>query len=313
MARKDSAEDKAYKHQWYMENRERIQEKARLNKLANPEKKRSSDRRSYLKHREKRLAGQKVYNAAHKEEKAAQGRAYRGVNKEAINLKRRAEYAANKEIKRTQARASYLRHREKRLAEMKEWAKANPEAVKKAQKRYKITHREQVLEEGRAYWAKRYAEDPEGVRTQQSAYRAANRERINASIRKLRASRPHVYRSIIARYRARKRNLPDTFTPTDRAFMLQYWQHACALCGNEEGFWHTLADDHWIPLSSPNCPGTIATNMLPLCHGRSGCNNSKNGDEPEKWLLSRFGPQQTRRILKAIEAYFSLVRTKQSP
>jgi hypothetical protein len=62
--------------------------------------------------------------------------------------------------------------------------------------------------------------------------------------------------------------------------------------------------DHWIPLSSPGCPGTVATNMVPLCHGIGGCNNSKCDRDPQGWLLEKFGERKALEILERIPAYF---------
>lgn len=110
-----------------------------------------------------------------------------------------------------------------------------------------------------------------------------------------------------ARRKARKLGLPDTFTAEQRLFMLQYWGYACAICGNQEGFVWTLADDHWVPISHPACPGTVATNMIPLCHGQGGCNNAKHDTDPHTWLLQRFDPRKVARIEKAIATYVVIV------
>src|SRR5581483_2176482 len=58
-------------------------------------------------------------------------------------------------------------------------------------------------------------------------------------------------------YVARKRSLPDTFTERDWQRALEYWDYKCAVCGRPRGLWHTLAADHWIPLTAPDCPGTV--------------------------------------------------------
>jgi len=92
--------------------------------------------------------------------------------------------------------------------------------------------------------------------------------------------------------------------------MMSYWQQTCAVCGREEGLWHTLAIDHWIPLASPECPGTIASNMLPLCHGIDGCNNSKKHSPPEVWLLQRFGKHKAKQIIAKIASYFAVVQER---
>jgi hypothetical protein len=121
------------------------------------------------------------------------------------------------------------------------------------------------------------------------------------------AAHPEYNALKIERRRARKQNLPDTWTAEQVDFMLDYWGHSCAACGNPKGLFWTLAYDHFIPLASPDCPGTIATNMIPLCHGRSSCNNSKRSSEAHAWLLRRFGPKKAAKIEKAIATYFAQV------
>src|SRR5260221_119478 len=80
-------------------------------------------------------------------------------------------------------------------------------------------------------------------------------------------------------YLLRKRELPNVFTSQDWRNALEYWGHRCAVCERPRGLWHTLSQDHWIPLSSPDCPGTDPTNILPLCCGTDGCNNMPTCEE----------------------------------
>jgi hypothetical protein len=147
-----------------------------------------------------------------------------------------------------------------------------------------------------------------------AAYRANNREKSShygkAYRRQKRHKTPTGERSRILtklRYRARKLALPDTWTLEQLDFMLNYWHHACAVCGNPKGLFWTLAHDHWVPLNSPDCPGTIATNMIPLCHGDGGCNNSKQDAEHFPWLVRRLGAKKAAKIEKDIAAYFAHV------
>ena len=155
----------------------------------------------------------------------------------------------------------------------------------------------------KAKWAPVYA-----------AYRTNNRKKNAAYAKDYRKKGKHKTPAAITgrvlikhRYRARKLQLPDTWTKEQLAFMLNYWKHACAVCGNPKGLFWTLAHDHWIPISSPDCPGTIATNMIPLCHGDGGCNNSKQDADPHTWLLRRFEDKKSAKIEKAIATYFARV------
>jgi uncharacterized Zn ribbon protein len=105
-------------------------------------------------------------------------------------------------------------------------------------------------------------------------------------------------------YDVRKQRLPNLFTSQDWDRALEYWGYKCAICERPRGLWHTLAQDHWIPLTSPACPGTVASNILPLCHGEGGCNNSKGKKLPLAWLETHLGKRRASRKLEEIEAYF---------
>src|SRR5579859_2865506 len=114
-------------------------------------------------------------------------------------------------------------------------------------------------------------------------------------------------------YILRKRELPNRFTQQDWHTALDYWGHKCAVCERPRGLWHTLSHDHWIPLSSEECPGTDPTNILPLCCGVDGCNNSKGKQMPDEWLRKKLGKRRANRKLAEIEAYFDWVRDLHAP
>jgi len=103
------------------------------------------------------------------------------------------------------------------------------------------------------------------------------------------------------------------FSKKQREFAIQYFNGCCATCGRQlyDLFGERkLHFDHWIPLTDPKCPGTVATNMVPLCGGIGGCNNSKHAADPHTWLRRRFGPRKAREIEARIETYFSIVRER---
>jgi len=152
----------------------------------------------------------------------------------------------------------------------------------------RVTHHEKI-QSGIQSWRMAH---PEIVRKYQQKWASANKEKC---------------RIALIRRRARKRGLPDTFTQEQWHFALTYFDHSCAVCGNQEGFFWTLAMDHWIPMANPDCPGTIATNIVPLCHGQGGCNNSKCNKDPHAWLLKKYGKAKTAKIEARIAAYFALV------
>src|SRR5258708_25129362 len=114
-------------------------------------------------------------------------------------------------------------------------------------------------------------------------------------------------------YMLRKRELPNHFTEQDWQIALDYWGHKCAVCERPRGLWHTLSHDHWIPLSSEDCPGTDPTNILPLCCGVDGCNNSKGKQMPDLWLRKKLGKRRAFRKLAEIEPYFDWLQELHGP
>jgi hypothetical protein len=104
------------------------------------------------------------------------------------------------------------------------------------------------------------------------------------------------------RRRARKLNAIDDLTNDEWLYALDYFNHNCAVCGRPRGLWHTLAADHWIPLVKGG--GTTKTNIIPLCHGQLGCNNSKLNKDPEQWVRENYSKSKAGKIIKRINAYF---------
>lgn len=113
-----------------------------------------------------------------------------------------------------------------------------------------------------------------------------------------------------ARRRSIDKNTSHQFSDTQWRFALEYFNYCCAVCGSQLN--NLLGDrfasmDHWIPVTSPECPGTIATNIVPLCHGINGCNNSKGNSDPQTWLTKKFGARKASQILERIGRYFEEV------
>lgn len=196
---------------------------------------------------------------------------------------------------------------------------------------HRIINAEHVRASARSRARSRRAANPERERALARAYRAANIDRLRERDRNYRAANAERFRERNRNYcqqpevkakkavhkhnrRARKQSLPNDFTAEQREFALAFFNNSCAYCGRQ--FYdlfgdHYLAFDHFIPLSSPNCTGTVASNLLPTCHGADGCNNSKNDNDPREWLVRRFGKRKARAILKRIEAYFEIVKGDQ--
>ncbi len=97
------------------------------------------------------------------------------------------------------------------------------------------------------------------------------------------------------RYRARKKEMPDDFTKEDLEFALIYWDNKCPNCNVDITDNYHL--DHHVPISWESCPGTVPSNVVPLC---SLCNTSKGNQSPQTFYRLR--------ILKRIENFFLQVR-----
>lgn len=171
----------------------------------------------------------------------------------------------------------------------------------------------------KAYHLKYYQENRDRLQQKQRDYEAQNRERARKRVRLWKLANPERVKNREARNQAsaisrrirreaRKSALPDNFTPQDWRFAIDYFGGRCAACGRPPGLFHTLAADHFMALSSLGCPGSVPANIVPLCHGVDGCNNSKFTADPEEWLIRKFGKKQGKAILAKIQEFFSKVR-----
>lgn len=203
----------------------------------------------------------------------------------------------NTDRKREQNRKYYLENTERCLNYQREYYQQNAERRREYNRKYNQENAERISDGKREY----YRENVEQIRK----YRQENADNLRDYARKYRQTpRGKASNTVTSnRRRARKQTLPDTFTATDWQFTLTHFNGCCAACGRQPGFWHTLAADHWIPLNSPDCPGTVAWNIVPLCHGNGGCNNQKKSRDAAEWLIEKFGKRKGRAILRRIEAF----------
>jgi len=107
-----------------------------------------------------------------------------------------------------------------------------------------------------------------------------NRRRRELPKRKLTPGQLEHRRIYVNNRNARKRLMPNTFTTEEWQHALNYFCGCCAVCNrqlNDMFGEYRAAIDHWIPLSykGDDNPGTVANNIVPLCHGSGGCNNRK--------------------------------------
>jgi len=152
-----------------------------------------------------------------------------------------------------------------------------------------------------AAWRNQNIED---VRSYQRVWQTNNREKVREYNKSWKTTHRQISKARAHRRFAREKSLPATFTATDWRRALEYFDYRCAVCGRPQGFFHKLAADHWIPLNDANCPGTIATNIIPLCHGEGGCNNSKHCKLRDVWLTEKYGKRKAKQIINRIQEYF---------
>lgn len=186
--------------------------------------------------------------------------------------------------------AEYRRQNRKHLNEYnRKWVEEHLDSVHASKKAYEKRNRDKK-------------------RKSSAIYRAKNKDKRSAYNRKWEHENRSKARAKTSRRRAIRKALPANFTDEHWQYALDYFHGCCAVCGrplNDLFGEHTAAMDHWIPLSSPDCSGTIPENIVPLCHGVDGCNNSKSNKMPEDWLIQKFGKRKAREILSRIEAYFN--------
>lgn len=183
---------------------------------------------------------------------------------------------------------NYQKNRARYDAYHTQWRDANRDYLRERTRKWRNNNLELARESNRRYQAKNI----EQIRIKNRRYQRENLDKAYVSWQ---------------RRRARKHSLPDCFTLADWQRALEYFNGCCAVCGrqlNDLFGEHTAAMDHWIPLSSPDCPGTVPTNIVPLCHGVGGCNNSKSNSEPVKWLEWKHGKRKARQIERRINEYF---------
>lgn len=209
--------------------------------------------------------------------------------KQCISLEKKRKYRDNPELYKTRAR---------------DWVKKNPARKKQLDKDYATKHHEQQNANKRR-WAEN---NPEKKLKASRDYRKRNPGQNTQNAARQRALNPESTRAIKLRRRARERELPADFTAKDWQFALDYFGGCCAVCGRPAGLWHTIAADHWIPITASDTLGTVPHNIVPLCQGQDGCNNSKSNRNPIEWLDSRVGKHKAQSILERINRYFQIVR-----
>ena len=243
------------------------------------------------------------YNKANREKIAERGRQYREANRERVAEQKHQYYIANLEQIAERHRQYYIANLEKFAESGRQWREDNPEYYAEYSRQYREANHETLAEKGRQY--REDNREKEAERRRQ--YRLKNPAKLAEKGRQYRLKNPEETRNYVLRYRARKRNLPDTLTTEQWLQCLDYFNYCCPVCDSQ------LRDlfgdiephrDHWIPITheGDDNPGTVATNIVCLCNT---CNKSKQAKLPDVWLKQKFGTRKANEILARIEAYFA--------
>jgi len=220
------------------------------------------------------------------------------LNREDINARRREEYPQRREYNIANHKRWRTENRDKYLAKKRADYWANPEADNARSRAYRLAHPEERREYDKEYNKSHRRE----IRARQKEWEDLNRERIKEKRRAQYADDPHGRRLSTIKREARKRNLPDNFTIDDWKLCLSHFT-GCAVCGALE----FLQGDHWIPLASPDCTGTVPSNMVPLCRS---CNFSKQDTPAIDWLKWKYGDDVGSRINDRVVDFITKVVRK---
>jgi hypothetical protein len=202
------------------------------------------------------------------------------------------------------------RHKNPEFRRKKREYEQRPDVKAKQNERNRKRRQDPAFNEQQRLYMREYHKTPK--RQQYIRNRHQSEEHKVYQERYAQSERGHASRKTrYNRRRAKFLALPDTFTVDDWIFALAYFHGCCAACGrqlNDLFGERTAAADHWIPLNAPDCPGTVPENIVPLCHGKDGCNNSKHAKHPIEWLIERFGKHKANQINQRIQEFFANVR-----
>lgn len=223
-------------------------------------------------------------------------------------------YQLNSDQYKERASKRYYENREVILAHMRVLYWNDPDKYRAKSLNFHRLHRDTILPIRRQKWHENREVNLARAHQRWIDYPEHCKELSRQARLRFKSKNPIVYSAIkkATKHRriAKQANLPATLTAHEWNRALDYFNHSCAVCGRVQGLWHTIAADHWIALNNPKCPGTTALNIIPLCHGQDGCNNSKADKSPELWLAEHFGKRKASQILKRINAYFEWVKSQ---
>lgn len=246
-------------------------------------------------------------------EKEAEAARERRQNPEYRERERERNRARNQTAERKAYNRALQQRPESKVQNRERWRKyrQKPE-VQERQRRYR--QRPEYKEWNRNYMRER-RQDPFFLaisRTRTSEYQRRPEAKARARALSLEKYRTKEGKArIIAklhRREARKRRLPDTLTAAQWRAALDHFKERCAYCNNTPPDSNPLCVEHFVPLVSADCPGTVSFNVIPAC---KSCNSSKADKDARNWLTARFGEEHALEILEHIHAYFSSITGRQ--
>lgn len=246
----------------------------------------------------KRAAHQK-YREENRELLREKNQRYREENREVLREKQRQFVAKNPDKIRQSQQKHYEKNREKIQEKDRQRYYKNHEREIERMRIYREEHREEKRESERRRYHENSEEEREHLRAVKREWKAKNRDKIREGNQRWRKENPHKKAVAQHRWKARRRGLEDTLTAEEWKVALDYFGGRCAYCGQVG----ELSQDHYVPLSDPDCPGTVVRNILPAC---IGCNSSKKNLQPSQWLRRKFG-NQSAEIERRIYGYFEQI------
>lgn len=212
---------------------------------------------------------------------------WREENPEKVKTYNRQYYRDNRDVMTARNRQWHARNKEKRRQSHRRWYLKNAEHSKAKRKQWYRNNKNYV----RNYDRQRYLANPDHMRFQSRRWKANNPEKT--------ILQEHLRL-------AREQGLPNDLTPNEWRYAKAYWDGKCAYCDEpfDNGL-RKLTLDHYIPLANSSCPGTVATNCIPVC---LSCNTSKGPKDVRDWLRDSFNEERTTEIIAHIQRYFDSLR-----